>query len=171
MTVVVCKKYKNRIDLASDSQMSGHFRKVTVPGPTADVSKIWRGNDQILGFAGSARDASYMIIYAKTHKPQSATADDVLSYILEFLDWAKKKNSTFDWESECIIIYEKKAFTVTSLTFVTEIRDYNTLGSGGDYALAALYLGMNVKKAVEVAKELDPYCSGDTQLLSKTFKL
>ena len=48
-----------------------------------------------------------------------------------------------------------------------EVNNYSAIGSGSKYAVAALYLGEEPKKAVEIAIEFDLYCSGDVQIVNK----
>ncbi len=42
--------------------------------------------------------------------------------------------------------------------FVQEITDFAAIGAGRDFALAALHLGHDARKAVEVACKLSVYC-------------
>ena len=42
---------------------------------------------------------------------------------------------------------------------------FHAIGSGRDYALAALYLGKSAKEAVEIACQLDAYCGNGVDTL------
>jgi hypothetical protein len=46
-----------------------------------------------------------------------------------------------------------------------EIEDFGAIGSGTFLALATLELGNDTKKAVEIAKKFDLYCSGRTETI------
>ena len=49
---------------------------------------------------------------------------------------------------------------------IGRVADFEAIGAGMDFALAALYLGHSVTEAVETAIELSVYCENPVQVLS-----
>lgn len=76
----------------------------------------------------------------------------------EFAAWKKAKADSNVINNDYILVLENKAFSIHRF-FVEEILRSATIGAGDDYALAALYLGHDVQKAVEVACELSIFMS------------
>lgn len=80
MSVVAAKVYTDHIEVAADSIIvQGDMKR------SGFFSKLECINDMIIGACGTAREASLMWQFAKTHKPESATERDVLAYMVEFL--------------------------------------------------------------------------------------
>jgi len=165
MTVIAIKKYKNKIQMASDSQTSyGTTHKSTdVHHTIVDKEKIFDVNDMTFGCSGSVKGKNYLKIFAKTHKPKYATVDDVLSFLIEFQHWFKLQDDkySFDEENSIILVFKNKIFSANGF-MVQEINDYWATGSGMFLALGALYFNKTPAEAVEVAKQFDSFCSGET---------
>lgn len=89
------------------------------------------------------------------------------AFILECLEWVRKgrapdafppaQRNKDDWQPFFVIEANKiiSTYERTPVPIVVEDEFY-TLGSGGEYALAALHLGLNAVQAVELASRLDP---------------
>lgn len=160
MSVVALKVEKDKIRIASDS--------IRVYGATQEkdkAAKLIKVNDIIIGQSGQSRDVQYMSIFAQSHQPKEATEDYVLQFVVEFVEWCKKKDPGYNMNSDFFIIYRGKAFFISSDFFQREITTYYAIGAGADYALAALYLGQEVEKAVETACELSIYCEPPINLM------
>ncbi len=167
MSIVAVRKYKTKIMMACDSQTTlyGIMKDKTEKVKTR--SKILDSNGMLIGIVGLVRDSSYMQIFMKSHRPAAATEDSVLDFMVEFTEWSRKKDNKFELESNYIIVYKNKVFFVEEGLLVDEVSEFNAIGSGCFYALTALHLGKGVKEAVEIAKELDIYCSGETKTYIK----
>lgn len=152
MSVVAIKINEKTIDIAADS--------IIVKGGTKRTDSSWHKltqvNDMIIGSVGAAEETSLLINFCKTHSILAPTTSDVQTFMCEFLDWKLSKLEDGDIENDYIIVFKGKAFSVNHL-FVEEINDYDAIGAGEDFALAALYLGHSAKDAVEVACKLSCY--------------
>jgi ATP-dependent protease HslVU (ClpYQ) peptidase subunit len=80
------------------------------------------------------------------------------SYLSEVKSAPKFEDAIF------IVVHKGKAFFLGGY-FVREINDYYAIGAGMDYALAALYLGASVEKAIKTACELSIFCEGPVNVI------
>ena len=121
--------------VCSDSGMKGRTRKLTIFGT------------QVLTHTGAADHGQMLEIWFKDGKKPDAfpktTADkDAYLYVFEY----GKPTMCFQSWPAPVILMDKVA-----------------AGTGGGYALAALHLGCDARRAVEVAMELNVYCDGDIE--------
>lgn len=155
MSVVACRVYDNRIEIASDS--------ITVRGWSQTKGenkhgKLFQSNGMTIGGVGLAKDTSLLRLFCSTRKPESNKESDIITFFNEFATWKKKQTDSFDISNNVyIFIYQGKAYQFQDF-FVNEIYKYMAIGAGFDFANAAMYLGHGVEKAVEVACELSIYC-------------
>jgi hypothetical protein len=87
----------------------------------------------------------------------------MLEFLSEFSDWKNKKIGKSSIDNSYLIGYEGKVFSIEGW-LVQEIVNYEAIGRGMDFALAAFYLGHSAEKAVETAIELSVFCEGPVQL-------
>lgn len=149
MSVIAVKVYDDKIKIAADSiVVRGDYKRTD-----QNFSKLVKVNGMIIGGCGYAEELSLMYHYSETHKPASASEKDMLAFIVEFSKYKSDIAGSSNIQNDYIIIYDNRAFSVDSL-FVSEIKNYDAIGAGMDFANAALYLRHNPKEAVEVACEL-----------------
>lgn len=151
MSVVAARVYDDRIEVAADS--------IIVYGDdgakrTGTFSKLERINDMIIGSCGYAREISLMWQFAKTHKPETATERDVLTFMTEFMKWKNDFCGKSEMENAYIIAYQGRLFEIEE-AFVNKVNDYTAIGAGMDFATAALYLNQSPRAAVKVACDLN----------------
>lgn len=149
MSVVAVKVYDNKIKIAADSIVERGGSKRTDNG----FSKLIKVNNMIIGGVGYCEEQSLLFHYSETHKPASASEKDMLAFLVEFSEYKSAITGSSKIENDYIIVYDNKVFSICSL-FVNEIKNYDAIGAGMDFANAALYLGHNPKEAVKVACEL-----------------
>jgi ATP-dependent protease HslVU (ClpYQ) peptidase subunit len=155
MSIVCCKILDDKIEVASDS--------ITVRGSTqsrgqnAQYVKLLQVNNIIIGGIGLGEEISLIYIFCQTHQPKDATPDSILTFLAEFSEWKNDRIDNSSIENNYILIYQEKAFVIYNYQ-VVEITEYEAIGAGMDFALAALHLGHDVKSAVEIACELSIYC-------------
>jgi ATP-dependent protease HslVU (ClpYQ) peptidase subunit len=154
MSVVVVKVQPNKIEIASDS--------ITVRGWTQSkdsnkFSKLIKINDLFLGSVGLAEESSLLQVFCATRKPEAATESAIVNFFSEFAEWKNKKIGKYIIENDYLLVVDHHAFQIERF-FVQEIIDFMAIGAGRDFALAALHLGHDVRKAVAVACELSVYC-------------
>lgn len=124
--------------LAADKQATNN-------GHASAVTKIHRIGESLIGFSGDACFARAMLQWAKngfnpaTFPAHQASEDDYVGFLL--IEPGGR-----------LLKYERTAYPI-------EIEEKtHAMGSGRDYALAALYLGKTAREAVEVACALDINC-------------
>jgi len=151
MSVVACKVYKDKIEIASDS--------ITIYGSTQskDSAKLFQCNDMTIGGVGLAEETALLRLFSATTKPLSATENSILEFLAAFSTWKKSRVEKSGIENFYILIFGNKAYEVYGW-HVKEIDTYGAIGAGMNYALSTLYLGHDVEKAVDVATELSIYC-------------
>lgn len=150
MSVIAVKVYEDKIKIASDSIVVFNEATKRTDGNFVKLAKV---NGMIIGSSGTAEESSLILHYANTHKPASASEKDVLSFIVEFAQWKRDITGEYNLDNAFIIVYKGKAFTVYNM-FVYQVKNYDAIGAGIDFANAALYLGHSPKEAVKVACEL-----------------
>lgn len=154
MSIVAVKVSTDKIEIASDS--------ITVRGWTQSkdsnkFSKLVKINDIIIGAVGLAEESSLLQIFCSTHKPEDTTESSIVGFFSEFSEWKNKKTSKSTLENDYLLVIGGHVFQIERF-FVQEITDFTAIGAGRDFALAALYLEHDVRKAVEVACELSVFC-------------
>lgn len=155
MSVIAAKVYKDKIEIAADCQVTtGGTKDITNSG---DISKLVKINNLIIGSVGLAQDGSLLQLFCRTHEPERADQPAILNFLSEFLDWKVKKTNTYGIEGHNFIIFKDKLFKISGW-LVSDITEFDAIGSGADFALAALHLKHNAKDAVKVACQLDLYC-------------
>jgi len=166
MSVVAVRKYKDKIVMASDLQTSwGDSKLVDAKNQMyLEPAKLWQQNGIVIGSAGHVSTSVLLRVFTKTHKPSGNRVEDIIDFLVEFTDWAKKKDSNFKLENHFLIIYENKVFQAIEYA-VHEITEYNAVGSGMFLALGAMYKGSDPEEAVDVAKQFDIFCSGKTDVI------
>lgn len=168
MSVVAVKETKTHIEIAADRQITfGKFNKMveTTSNVCEQPSKLFQENGIIIGAAGLVEESSLLKIFCKNHKPKNADEDSVMEFLIEFLDWYKKKNNQkAQLKNQYIILYEGKIFECLGM-WAREVKDFTAIGSGKFLALGAMYFGRSAEDGVDVAKEFDLYCGGKTKIL------
>lgn len=149
MSVIAVKIYDDKIKIAADSIIVCGDSKRT----DRNFSKLVKVNGMIIGGSGYCEELSLMYHYSETHKPASASEKDVLTFIVEFSKYKSDIAGSSSIQNDYIVVYDGKAFSINGL-FVSEVKNYDAIGAGMDFANAALYLGHNPKEAVKVACEL-----------------
>lgn len=169
MTVVAVKRIKNKVQMSCDDQTTyANEYKIKKEKGTHphDVGKIFIENGMLIGCSGYVSESNLMKLFAKNHKPKSATQDSLMEFLLEFRDYIAKKTGDDNYElyNHIIIVVEGKIFTCFGID-VEEKKEFWAVGSGMFLALAAMHLGKDTEDAVDVAKTFDLYCGGDTYTL------
>lgn len=160
MTVIAARVYEDRIELAADSRVTlGDYR--VVGSSEAEPMKVCSVNGMVIGGAGRKSTLQWLTYFARNHSPASESEVDVSAFILEFCEWMEKKSKSFGLENHFLVAFGSSLFKVYSSLAVMKVPEFAAIGSGGDYALAAMYLGHSPEDAARVAAKLDPWCGGD----------
>jgi ATP-dependent protease HslVU (ClpYQ) peptidase subunit len=159
MTVIAAKIEGQAIRFAGDRQVTSGFRKHT--GKEMELGKLCHINGMTIGSAGLKSESQWLFLFARNHAPTDATESAVAEFFLEFADWMKKKDDAFQPQNEYLIAYRDKLFRVYDSMSVFAVPQHAAIGSGQDFAVAAMHLGHDATQAAAVAAQLDIYCSGD----------
>lgn len=141
MTVIVW----DGVTLAAD-------KRATIAGYPATATKIHRVPGGLVGFSGSATHAAELLHWFRNGR-----------VIDEFpkRDEERGAGTTFITEDRQILLYTYDS------AFPEQIEEsFFARGAGRDYALAAMHLGHDARKAVEVACALDTSCGNGVDTLS-----
>lgn len=152
MSVVAAKVYDNRIVMAADSILVKGWSKST----NGNFTKINQINGMIVGGTGNAKELSLLWHFMRTHRPDGNTEKEILGYIVEFSKWKQDLIGEGGISNTYLLAYDGHLFEIED-KFVYEIKDYDAVGAGEDFANAALYLGHSPREAVKVACELSCY--------------
>ena len=152
MSVIAVKVEKDRIRIAADSILIKEDLKKT------NFKKLFKFNDIIVAGCGSAEELSLFFKFAEDFSPASCDITGIRQYMRAFADVLEDCYNDRKINNDYIIIYKGHVYEVEGM-FVQEITDYTAIGEGEAYALAALDLGHDVVKAVEVACKFSCFVS------------
>jgi len=155
MTVLAAKIYNDRIQISCDSMVSRGWHKKTTGYP----DKIIEGSDFIAGVCGDATAMSLLIMYSKNHPVGVGGLDRIVEWCSEFLEFVKKKTNNWGIDSSLILVHKSGLFMIEDW-IPMQINDWCAHGSGYKHAEAALFLGHDTDKAVDVAINLAYGCGG-----------
>lgn len=122
--------------MASDSQLSGDFR--------ASAKKIWKVKGNIVGVAGAYAPCVQFVRWLKGELEDDPDMEHVDAMVVTKDGRILHYNGTID------------PFEVED--------DFSAIGSGAQAALAAMYMGASLERAIEVASLVDVGSGGPVQL-------
>jgi len=169
MTAIAVRKYKDKIVISADSQVThgrhkyGTSEKSRIFG---DTVKIVRKGDIVVGTSGLVKKANYFKMYIETHVPKDSSFDSVDLFLLEFEDWYVSKKKGQDDDVLGIIFIVDNRIYQNSCGLTEEIMVFGATGSGTYLCIGALSQGASPQEAIEVAKDFDLYCGGETQTIT-----
>jgi ATP-dependent protease HslVU (ClpYQ) peptidase subunit len=176
MTTIIGVEYANRCVVLGDSRIVGDSKIYSHP----DMVKVVTNGNFIIGAAGDVR-ALQVILH--TWKPPVAVAKDkenifqfMISKVVPSLKQQLNnyglldtKSPDKDFELYVLIAFNGNIFEIDS-DFAVSRSDsgYYGIGTGGDYALGALYAGATPEQAASIAalndsKTAEPFIT-ETQL-------
>lgn len=165
MSVVAVKKLGTLgFEIAADS--IGVRYTTQSKGDRTNLAKLVEVNGVVIGGVGFAEELSLLILYCETRRPADPSEMSVLNFLSEFSTWKSSKIAKHFGGNEYFIGFGGKVFHVNGWQ-VDEVRTFEAIGAGMDYALTALHLGHTVQKAVEVAIELSIYCESPVISIKK----
>jgi ATP-dependent protease HslVU (ClpYQ) peptidase subunit len=170
MTCIACKIEPKEIHLASDSQVTLGNTKMYFSNTENSVdTKIFKINKMLMACCGDLNQIQSMYLFMAKEKPVIHNYRDAICLTSRIKKSLKDNyNTELNQSFSMIIISNKKAFAFDAGCVVKEITDYWSIGSGSIPSLVAMSLGKSAKESVNVAKQFDIYCGGDTIL--KTIK-
>jgi len=164
MSVVACRVTEKGYTIAADSiTVYGYTQR---KGDGTDYSKLFEVNGLLVGGVGKAEETSLFHLFAKTRRPSVPTEGALLEFLSEFAEWKKKKVGTDGLNNHYIIGIDDTVFSVNGW-HIHNVTNFDAIGAGFEYALAALHLDHSPEEAVKVAIELCIYCEGPVQVLRR----
>ncbi|MGB3297427.1 MAG: hypothetical protein WBA76_04095 [Phormidesmis sp.] len=157
MTVIAARKTSEAIIFAADTQITEGLSKSS--GTDILHSKLFQQNGMIIGSTGDCYESTFMELFSRNHKPVDTNRLSMIDFLVEFREWIRKKESGYTPGNGFLIAFEKKLFRVCAGLDVYEVSEFEAIGSGQDFAKAALHLGHTPREAVEVACKLSLFCS------------
>ena len=131
-------------------------KRVTYQGLACTVTKIFRVGDKLVGFSGNGDQAMEMLAWFREGA--------------DFRTFPQSQRSKEDWVATLVINADGSAMDFERTPFPYPLEDrFLAIGSGRDYALAAMHLGKTAREAVEIACLFDAGCgNGVDELKLKT---
>lgn len=168
MTTIVGIETKNGFIIAADSQTTEGER----PYISRDVPKIVEVGDYVISGAGTSRYCDII-----TYGWEPPTYDDTNLYkfmVSKFIPSMRKAHEETGYtlkEDEGAVFLvglENKLFYICEDYSVlrTDSKMYS-IGSGGNWALGALYAGATVEEAMKIAIKLDINSGGKIQIIRR----
>lgn len=132
--------------IAWDGKTLSADKQAVSGGYGQTVTKIFKLCGELYGFAGNAGHAAALVVWFNNgaiieNWPEPSDKEDVANFIV-----ITKDGQIREYEGGACGYYD-----------IVEDR-FTAMGSGRDYALAAMYLGQDSRTAVEVACALDINC-------------
>lgn len=138
--------------IAWDGKTLAADKRASLQGYAVPVTKIFRVNGMLVGGAGDFNKALEVVEWVKS----GADPDKLPAF-----------QRTDDWVGLVCITPDKKILRYERgpLPFVVEA-PFFAIGSGRDYAIAAMHLGKSAKEAVEIACIYETGCGNGIDALT-----
>ncbi|CAL2056024.1 hypothetical protein [Tenacibaculum sp. 190524A05c] len=168
MTVIAFRRKKNNFEIASDSQISFGQRKMPMYNNTTNDSslecygKMFQVNGTTIGCAGILSQITLLQVFCKEQLPESNEAHSIILWLVDFMKYLSDKTlfKSENMNFKGLMIKEDRCFFFSNNLDVAEVKEFDAIGSGKDYAIGAMQMGADVEKAVEVANIHDIHCGG-----------
>jgi ATP-dependent protease HslVU (ClpYQ) peptidase subunit len=158
MSVIAVKKYKDRIEIASDTQVTIGWNSKE-ENSIAKLGKL--SPDLVVGCCGDAGLFVLLREYCKTNTLRFSGESAIIEFFTKFHRYAKAEHmdaTDYKVDENTFILIHKHIIYAICGYYTRKIKDYYATGSGGIAAFVALDLGSSVVKAVRVACKHDIYC-------------
>ena len=164
MSVILVKKYKDKVILGSDTQeTSGESGQENI-----NFSKIRKINDSVwIACAGNAHVASLLYAYAEVNDMTEITKSiQLISYFKNFFDWVNEIIIPIpDMINPCIscqfiIVVNNKVWNFNNY-YLRDLdeNEVSSIGIGSQSALACMKITDSVETALTAVCDTDIYCS------------
>lgn len=140
--------------MAADTQASVGGRRVQHP-----VNKIFQVHGYTIGVAGRYSEALAFIEYLEEALERSRIQQ------LTYISIPEAAMEEFDNFHAIMLTPDGQLFEFEDSRFSVPVEAPHAIGSGSDYALAALECGCNAEEAVRVAIKFDVYSGGDVTVV------
>ena len=171
MTVIAVKKTNKGFKFASDSQVTRGKKKYAMKefgfNNVVQKGKIFRVNKYVLGISGCLIDNAFAVelFSKKKHKKLSYEYLTIINKEIKELIYEDFKKLPSEQSYEFVISDGTRCFTCSDNNGVTEVLDYESIGSGCYEAKTAISLGLDIIDAVKKSIESCLYCGGEVNTM------
>lgn len=165
MTTIIGVQHQWGVEMAADSQVNWGERPVYAFG----VDKIINRDGYLIATAGDGRISEIVMYTWKPPRP-TFTSDGYNFMVTKVVPSLRKALIDNGWEKgndnfDIIIAAKGQVFAITSdFSVVRDEEGFYGIGTGGDYAVGALYAGAQVEDAVMIGIKLDINSGGAVQI-------
>lgn len=157
MSVIAAYEDGPNVTIGADSQVTSNV--------IHETCKLIKVGDSCVGVTGSLVLNTFVHDYAEP----LVTASDVRRFALAIFKWAKDGGTGMTGDAlngGMLVASPRGLFRVFNDGSALQIPAGTpmAIGSGGEFALAAMHCGRNVLGAVAMAIDLDPYCGLPVEL-------
>ena len=163
MTTIIGAELEDRVVMIADTLVSAD--NATYKDPR--MSKITESGQYLIGVSG---DVGVCNIINHIWKPPTPTVKDkdlfkfVITKVIPTLKSVLDNNAKKEYEFQILLAVRGQLFEIDD-DYATTVHQegFYAIGSGGDYAMGALFSGVTPMQSIEVAAKLDPKTGGDFQ--------
>lgn len=167
MSIIVVKKYTDKIVIGCDSQTTQWWNKNIREEPI----KLVDLGDIVVGSAGMVKTTKLLHSYINQRKVTKLHDEiDILNFIRDFEKWIKENTGDTNFsiqENSFIFVKDSNVWTVREGYLIEEVKKFAAIGSGHDKALIALELGHEVEETLKAVCKFDLYCSEPIRMIVK----
>lgn len=163
MTVIVVKRGKEGVfEMAGDSMAtSWHHREDETKKTVKVFKQEYADNTHLLiGATGSCEQAGLMNLFIRGNFIEDFNNEkEVINWLEKFYIFIREKDNRLNsLDNQWLLAKGDKCYFCHNY-YVAEVKEFEAMGCGRDYALGALEMGADIEKAVEVACKYSPFCS------------
>lgn len=166
MSIIAVKKDKQYVTFVSDTQVTQGWNK-----SNKDNIKLTKVGQVIVGSAGKVKTAKLFILFLSEVQPGILETElDVIRLFRNFESWLvdNKVGKDIDLaDNDFLINFKDKVFKVEDGYLISEVENFDAIGSGYDKALMGLELGFDIQKVVRIVCKFDLYCSEPIKVIKR----
>lgn len=160
MSVIAVKKYKDKIVIGSDQQISFWRDAKENKHETTPIKLHKISDNMIFGSAWSCSESNCMKMFLEHYEPKLIIdLKSVFEMIKQFKDWWKD----YGWEEKCeneyLLITNWKIYNIMWWTYIEEVTDYSAIWSWWIKAMCCLHSWVDVEQTLKSVCAYDIYCS------------
>ena len=145
MSVIAVKKYKDKIVIGSDQQISFWRDAKEKKHETTPIKLHKISDNMIFGSAWSCSESNCMKMFLEHYEPKLIIdLKSVFEMIKQFKDWWKD----YGWDEKCdneyLLITNWKIYNIMWWTYIEEITDYSAIWSWWIKAMCCLHSWVDV---------------------------
>lgn len=159
MSVIAAKKYKDKIVIGSDQQIS-FWRDKEKKDEKVPI-KLHKISDNIIfGSAWSCAESNCMKMFLEHYEPKLVTdLKSVFEMIKQFKEWWKYYWWNERCENEYILITNSKIYQIIWWDYIEEVDEFTAIWSWWMKAMACLHTWADIETTLKAVCAYDLFCS------------